>query len=97
MKHAYTLKGKLFKWSGASAAWYFIALPKKESREIREGTKGKLKGFGSIPVSVTVGKTSWRTSVFPTKQGPYILPVKAQVRKSEDLAEEDIVTFSIRF
>lgn len=41
-----------------------------------------------IPVSVRVGGTSWATSLYP-KDGQYLLPVKAAVRKAERLTVGD--------
>ena len=54
-------------------------------------------GPGTAPVlarvAVTIGDTSWNTSVFPHKEsGGWLLPVKAAVRKAEGLAEGDAVT-----
>lgn len=50
------------------------------------------RGFGSARVTVTVGETVWATSVFPHKEsGGWFLPVKAAVRKAEDLAEGALV------
>jgi len=39
-----------------------------------------------VRVDVTVGATSWRTSIFPdSKTGTYLLPVKKAVRLAEHL------------
>lgn len=95
-KSIYRFKAKLFKYDGA-AAWYFIGLPKKESTEIKAQAKGKRRGFGSLKVRATIGKTVWHTSIFPTKAGPYLLPIKAAVRKAEDLYEDDMIALSFRF
>jgi len=46
-------------------------------------------GWGCIPVEVTIGATRWKTSLFP-KNGGYLVPVRANVRKSEDLDEGDM-------
>jgi len=48
-------------------------------------------GWGVIPVQVRIGKTEWRTSLFP-KEGRYLVPIKASVQKAEDLYEGDNVT-----
>ena len=51
------------------------------------------RGFGSRRVEVTVGLTTWRTSIFPDKEsGSFLLPVKADVRKQEQLDDGDPVT-----
>ena len=43
-----------------------------------------------IPVTVQVGGTAWTTSLFP-RDGRYVVPVKAGVRKAEQLEEGDTV------
>jgi hypothetical protein len=44
------------------------------------------RGFGSVRVSVTVGSTTWQTSVFPdSKTGTFVLPLKKSVRTAEHL------------
>ncbi len=47
-------------------------------------------GWGCIPVTASVGATRWQTSLFP-KDGRYLVPVKAWVRKAEDLELGDTV------
>lgn len=61
------------------AAWVFLPIPFEELPPVFPG------GWGSIPVQVTVGQTSWRTSLFPFKKTGYFLPVKKLVLKSENL------------
>ena len=68
-------------------SWYFVTVPEDISDEITDLTEGRRKGFGSVRVSVTVGGTTWQTSVFPTKNGTYMLPVKKAIRTAEDLLE----------
>lgn len=65
--------------------WYFVTLPADISGEIREATAAERKGFGSLRVSATIGSTRWNTSIFPSKQGPYYLPLKAAVRQREQI------------
>ena len=48
---------------------------------------GKRRGFGSVKVTVRVGGSEWRTSVFPQKSGGWFLPVKKAIQRAEDLAE----------
>ncbi|WP_243469509.1 DUF1905 domain-containing protein [Sphingopyxis granuli] len=44
----------------------------------------------------TIGDTRWNTSVFPHREsGGWLLPVKATVRKAEELAEGDAVTVTV--
>jgi len=48
-------------------------------------------GWGMIPVTAQIGKTGWKTSLWP-KDGRYIVPVKTRVRTAEGLELGDIVT-----
>ncbi len=79
-------------WQGKSA-WHFIGIPKKQSEEIKKRFGANAKGWGSLPMVATIGKTSWKTSIFPDKKsGTYLLPLKAEVRKKEGLFSGDKVT-----
>lgn len=91
-KTTYKMRAKVW-LSPGMARWHFIALPKKESEEIKKRFSAKKRGWGSLPVAVTIGKTKWKTSLFPDrKEGAYVLPVKAGVRQKEGIvAGEDIV------
>ena len=48
-------------------------------------------GWGMVPVSVRIGDTTWRTSLFP-KDGGYLLPLRDSVRKRESLELGDVVS-----
>ena len=93
MNATFGFEAALWAWE-AQDAWYFVTVPADLSDEIgvRFGTRAA--GFGSIRVEVTIGGTTWRTSVFPDKKrGAYVLPVKKQVRKAEGL--DDGVTAKV--
>jgi len=68
-------------------SWYFVTVPEEISDDIAELTAGARKGFGSVRVTATVGSTTWQTSVFPSRSGGYLLPVKKPVRMAEQLVE----------
>lgn len=81
---------------GGESTWYFVTLPMDVSDEIHEITAATRRGFGSVRVTVTVGATSWSTSVFPdTGTKSYLLPVKKQVRKSEGIGDGDMIDLSL--
>jgi hypothetical protein len=65
--------------------WTFVSVPPEYSAEIAEWAAGIPRGFGSVRVEATIGRTTWRTSVFPGGDGRYALPVKKAVRKAESL------------
>jgi len=75
------------------AAWHFVTLPPDIADAIADMTASERRGFGSVRVTVTVGDTTWTTSVFPdSRAGTYLLPIKAAVRKAEALTAGDRLT-----
>lgn len=82
--------GPIWFWKGP-APWYFVTMPAEQCHELSAISKFVTYGWGVIPVTVRIGKTEWKTSLFP-KDGRYIVPIKASVRKAEDLDEGDTVT-----
>jgi hypothetical protein len=100
---AWELTGKLWRWQGKAkdgtpspVAWFFITIDGAVAEAIRAASPGRTAAWGSVYVSVTIGATSWRTSLFPSKEvGGYLLPVKAAVRKAERIVESDAVAVRI--
>jgi hypothetical protein len=92
----HTLKATVWLYPG-KASWYFITIEKEDAAEIKADYPWPRKGFGSIPVNVTIGKTTWKTSVFPEKKGTYLLPIKKEVRDKEeiDVGDELVVTLQV--
>ena len=77
-------------------SWTFVSLPVEASEEIRDRSEGLRRGFGSLRVRATVGRTTWQTSVFPDSgRGAFVLPVKRAVRKAEKLDAGDVVAVSV--
>jgi hypothetical protein len=82
---------ELWRWSAreeeSGGAWFFVSLPFGLSDDIEAQTVPG-KGFGSVRVEVTVGSSTWRTSVFPSAEHKtFVLPVKKAVRAAEGLVE----------
>ena len=95
LKRILKIKSKVFLYPGM-AGWHFLDVPKKQSEEIKKSFGTPRRGWGSIPVTVTIGKTKWKTSIFPDKQsGGYLLPLKSEVRKMEQIFSEDKISFSL--
>lgn len=95
---SYKVKAKVWIYPGFSG-WHFVPVPKVVSARIRKTFAGLGRGFGSLPVVVTVGKTTWHTSIFPdSKTGTYLLALKAEVRKKEHVREGQTISlsFSVR-
>ena len=82
--------GSLIYWRGP-APWYFVSIPEQQSSDLKTISSLVTYGWGVIPVQVQIGKTKFETSLFP-KNNLYMVPVKASVRKAENLDEGDNVT-----
>jgi len=88
---SFEVKGKVWRYEG-QGAWHFVYVPKDLSQRIKDTARNKKKaGFHFVKVKATIGKTSWNTSLFPTKDGPYLLAIKADVRHKENIDEGDLV------
>ena len=91
-KHSFTTDLWL---AEANAAWHFVTLPMDVADLIAEESPPG-PGFGSVRVQVTVGGTTWQTSLFPDgKAKSYVLPVKKDVRRRERLAAGDDVAVTL--
>jgi hypothetical protein len=92
--------GECWLWQAEKAAWHFISLPKEKSEEIKffnENFTHKKRGWGAVRVEATIGNTTWKTSIFPqAKQGAYILPIKAEVRKKENILVGNEVSVALK-
>lgn len=88
-----TFDSVVFEWRGP-APFYFAAIPEAECQDIREVSKIVSYGWGVIPCSVTIGKTTITTSLFP-KQGSYLVPLKDALRKPEGLKVGDAVKVTL--
>ena len=84
---------KLWFWRGP-APWYFVTVPAEQCHDLKAISGFVTYGWGMIPALVRIGKTEWETSLFP-KDGRYIVPIKASVRKAESLEEGDKVTVQL--
>ena len=85
--------GKIWFWRGP-APWFFVTIPEEESRDIKAISNFVTYGWGVIPVRVRIGKKEFTTSLFP-KDDRYLVPVKASVRKAENIEEGDEVTIRL--
>ncbi len=78
------------------AAWHFINVPIKHTKQIKNTFGHLARGFGSLPVNVNIGTSSWKTSIFPdNKNQTYLLPIKVSVRKKEGLKAGQKITINI--
>lgn len=67
-------------------AWLFIVIPNDLSKIIRELFKWKEEGWGRMKAKIKIGNTEWKTSIwFDTKHDTYWFPVKAEIKKKENI------------
>jgi len=85
--------GKIFEWRGP-APFYYVAVPDEQSQDIKYISNLVTYGWGVIPVEVRIGKTTFKTSLFP-KEDRYLVGLKDAVRKAENLKNGDTVAISL--
>ncbi len=96
----WTMRGPVWLWQGADGApakgsWYFLTIDGEMAQAIRAAA-AKADAWGSVRVEATIGATTWRTSLFPSKaHAGWLLPLKAAVRKAERIAEGSEVEATI--
>jgi hypothetical protein len=90
VKMDFEFDGKIWFWRGP-APWYFVTVPGDHSRDIKAISNAVTYGWGVIPVQAQIGRTTFKTSLFP-KDGLYLVPIKASVRKAEQIDEGDTIT-----
>jgi hypothetical protein len=82
--------GDIWYWRGPSP-FYFVTVPQEQGNTLKAISGIVTYGWGMIPVEARIGNTGWTTSLFP-KDGSYVVPIKAIIRKAENLREGDTVT-----
>lgn len=81
--------------------WFFVTITNAaadhaRARAFERRATGQKSGFGSVPVKARIGNSDFTTSLFPHREsGGYILPIKAAIRRAEDLTEGDMVRLSL--
>lgn len=90
----YRFMATLWEYNGPSS-WHFITINDPYAEQIRKDYQWPRRGFGSIRVQVTIGKTTWKTSIFPEKKKTYLLPIKKEVREKEGIYKGNTITLSL--
>ena len=85
MTAPYEFDAEVWEWD-AKGGWFFVSLPEDTADDIDDRFGGSAAGFGSLPVEVSIGDTTWTTSIFPsTREKTFVLPLKKAVRTAEGL------------
>lgn len=92
----YDFRTKVWIHASEKGTWYLVTLPKKQSGLIKANTpKSNKRGWGSIPVTAAIGKTRWQTSIFPSKDGSYVMLLKADIRAKENIRKGSMVHINL--
>lgn len=81
--------GEVWYWRGP-APFYFVSVPDEPARAMKSVERLATFGWGMIPAYVTIGSSRWYTAIFP-KDGAFLVPVKAAIRKAEKIEEGQTV------
>jgi hypothetical protein len=89
----FEFSGPIWYWRGP-APHHFVTVPAELCSDLSAIARSVTYGWGMLPAQVQIGKTTWKTSLFP-KDGGYIVPIKASVQQAERLAVGDTVTIQL--
>jgi hypothetical protein len=90
-----TFTASLELWTGSDRSWHFISVPSYLSGEIKAHALGSPRGFRSAKVGVKIREAMWETSIFPSKDGGYFLPVKIEIIRQVQIAVGGEVTVEL--
>ena len=79
----------VIEWRGPSP-FYYAPLPAEVAAEIAAIKRQASYGWGVIPVNAEIAGVPFETSLFP-KDGTYLLPLKAAVRRRVGVTVGDAV------
>jgi hypothetical protein len=88
----FSVEGPVVEWRGP-APFYFLRLPMEESEDIKFAAQG-LEYWGQVRVDVRLDDTEFTTALFP-KDGHYLLPLKAAVRKPLGIELDQVLSVTV--
>ncbi len=95
-KLVYQFSAEVWQHAGPGG-WYFVSLPAKLSKEIRDNLKSEEEGWGRMKARASMGNSTWDTAIwFDTKKNTYLLPIKAAIRKKENKMAGDTIHVEIK-
>lgn len=87
---SWTFVSEAVRWDARQELWMLLTVPADVSAEIDELPTPQV-GFNSVKVRVRVSTTTWSTSIFPTSDGRYVLPLKKAVYQKHGIGLGDPV------
>jgi hypothetical protein len=75
------------------STWFYVRVPQNQTKKF----SGRL-GWGLIPIEVSLGKTTWQTSLLPKGDKNFFIALKAEVRRKErvKLGDKISLTYKLR-
>lgn len=84
---------EVVEWRGP-APFYFVVTPPEEGEWLTGIMREVTYGWGMIPVSGRIGRTTFTTSLWP-REGTWWVPLKDAVRRAERVELGDVVTVAL--
>lgn len=84
--------GDVVEWRGP-APYLFVPVAPEVADDVGEWTRFSY-GWGCIPVTATLGGTTWPTSLMP-RDGHYLVPVRVSAQRAEGIGVGDTVRIGL--
>jgi len=85
----FRFKSKIIEWRGP-APFFYAPVPADQLDALRPVARAATYGWGCVPVEAKIGEVTFTTSLFP-KDGTYLLPLKADVRRKTNVTVGDTI------
>ena len=89
MAGPFAFRATVIEWRGPSP-YFYAPVPAEHADAIRRAASLVSYVWGVIPVEATIGTIRFTTSLFP-KDGTYLLPIRADVRRRSGVTGGDAV------
>lgn len=78
-------------WKERRDTWMQVKVAEKHAQRVQRAFEAQPRGFRSVPVMASIADDEWRTALFRYRDGSWVLPLKAVLRRRHDLHEGDVV------
>jgi hypothetical protein len=89
----FRFEAEIIHWRGP-APFFFAPAPAEQVEALRQAARTATYGWGVVPVEATIDDFTFHTSLFP-KDGTYLVPLKAAVRRKTNITAGDTVTVEL--
>ena len=89
----FEVTGPVVEWRGP-APHHFVVVPPELAEAIQDVAAAVTYGWGMVPVRLTLGAQTWTTSLWP-RESTFVVPLKAAVRRAEQVDLGDVVTLTL--